>query len=384
MVSIDAKTMASIVGQFAFVDKNPIHLVFSGGEIRFEGTDGMRRLRRTIAIIGGPLVEERIAVDFKLLSKTVKALAGELSLIIENGVCLKVKGKNDSQYKLTSVDAEPIAFTKPQGTFPIRALLFRRGLEKTLPFVDSASSLRVSLTGIQIIGSEGKLTFNGSNGHLLSRYECITEVLTNEFTIILPQEAARLILSIKAETFDVLMIENRGIVLVFEDGIFESAIIEEPFPEVNTLLVTYNAGAQNKIVTLIEKWREALGIVSLYSSHNSKAVDIYVSKDKVELRAEDEDFGGFAKQWYHEESIAPEPSVLVRISGPYLSSVLSVIDTDKMVVRFTEQGKNSPVIFAPSDEVDENLIVLAMPMRIEQYEKEYAEAFASESEAVLA
>jgi DNA polymerase III sliding clamp (beta) subunit (PCNA family) len=380
-ITVDAKVLSNIVKVFGFIGDKPLNAIVGPKSITFEGTDGEIRMRRVIestSLVTEGDTDERVAINHKLLLKTVSTLKGELTLTATDKKNLLMECK-DSTYKLPQQEYEQdIQFAKPKGAFSVPGPLLKRGLVKALPFTAEPSQMRPAMEGIRIVASDGKLWCWATSGFMLCKFEMLANGIEKPIDILLPRKTAQLLQLIPAEEFNVYMSQKNNFVgFGFDDGVIESALITEPYPAVDDVTSSAVEKCTNTVIVSKKAMEAALAPVALYTSPTTHAIDFLATAKKFELRAVDEDFGAFAKQWQDEPHDGIETNVLTRFKSSFFTDILGVVDSDKLVVKFNGQGGPNPIIVTPSTQMDENLLLLLMPMRIDDYEEEYTKAFAT-------
>jgi DNA polymerase III sliding clamp (beta) subunit (PCNA family) len=159
----------------------------------------------------------------------------------------------------------------------------------------------------------------------------------------------------------------------------ESAIIEDEFPNIKPIVIDMIADNANEVVMAKSKLRDLIKICTLYSPSHRTSMMFGVTPDKIEARAEDVDFGAYCRQWINEPNAGLAIKLLLNVDGKLLSTLLNVIETDTVLLKFGDTSAGKPIVMLPTQKIEgEELLTLAMPLRIDDYGREYANWFDEE------
>jgi DNA polymerase III sliding clamp (beta) subunit (PCNA family) len=379
--SVDAKTLGKMFESFAFTKNSPLPLplqfTIASGFIKIEGENGAIRLSRKVDVIGsGDSESETFGMAPGVIPQTLKSLQGNVDVMISGDKFVVIQGTR--KYSVTGThEVEPMAFGKAKGIKVAGSTLFR-GIGKTIDFVSSDSS-RPALVGVLVQSTETGLSFAGTSGHLLSKYDVILKDPVKKFKAVIPADSLDLLLSLPmGETYTIYQYEGL-IGFRSDDMALESSIIEDEFPNIKPIVIDMIADNANEVVMAKSKLRDLIKICTLYSPSQRTSMMFGVTPDKIEARAEDVDFGAYCRQWINEPNEGLAIKLLLNVDGKLLSTLLNVIETDTVLLKFGDTSAGKPIVMLPTQKIEgEELLTLAMPLRIDDYGREYANWFDEE------
>ena len=304
----------------------------------------------------------RIAVPAKRLADTVRSLPDVSPTFMIDTTTNKIKIVTENgEYMLTGENAKEFPVT-PQfaGSEEIRLenSLLKRIIHRTA-FAVSSDELRPAMMGILLQGKGNKLSVVSTDGHRLVKVDQNLPSSTSlKREVIIPARACNLVARSAESGLSTISLSNTHIKFAFDSMELISRLIDEKYPNFESVIPQDN----DKAMTVNrEETIAALRRVALYSSATTHQIRFEVKKDALIISAQDIDFGGEAKETiaceYNQEPLD------IGFNSGYVTDILTHLDSEKAVFRFSTPTRAGLVTPAPQKE-DEQVVMLVMPVRL--------------------
>jgi hypothetical protein len=366
----------SIFGK-SMMMKECVELMFAGGKLVVKGNNGELKMARAYTVDHGLLEKpnQSILVPYTRLSQSLKWFKGDVDVTVvedDGGIRLLIE-QDDKEYKITGEKVEePISFVKKhEKTIRISSDIFKAGLRKTLSFTEPVNTMRIAMTGIKMVCKSRVLTFWGTRGTIACRFDVGVE-FDDEFAVLVPPATAKLLLDIDTKEFE-LSIDEAQIHIDYADGlgVMESALITEPYPNIEAVVDEKVKEATNQFVIAKTVLEDLFHMANIYANDLAHDVLMIVTHDRIECRGEDLDFGVNCRQWSGGEHTLLSP-ILTKISAVLMSTALSVIDTENVIVSVLDRGNQNAFVITPDvEEPNVKVLALVMPQRIDEFDETY-------------
>ncbi len=392
--SVDIATMLSLLRSFSWIGKEGlISLLLTDNNLMFFATSADIRMRRSFPIIGSavsaesptkgknkkkkdePVVSNGVVktlswvdVSYGRLIDTLKGMKGEVVLSIDEVNVVRLN-QEKREFKMTGDKPLDVTVKGRNGDgVKVNGMLLRRGLAKTAPFV-SSNELRIPLMGVRLLSNENSLMMYSSDGYTLCRFKmlCHDDISKLKPTTI-PEQLAAIVQDIETTVFTIYQFDG-GIGFEFEDGTVEGSVITEDFPDVEGLYTNKLKDATN--LTVVSKVDLKLGarLNGIYGTKTlGSSMIVYADNEKVVLRSADPDFGIEATLCLPEPSDEMKDVSLLSVNAKFLQSIIGAIDSDSIILRFGPTKSQHPMILMPAEQHDEELSIVLMPQRIENWD----------------
>lgn len=299
-------------------------------------------------------------------SKIIKEITGELpdtdlyfhiedeQVIITTGVGgeYKIMG-----YPAMEFPTEPVVDDSKMVT--LQADKFKRIVEKT-GFAVSRDEMKVALNGILFQFLNAELRAVSTDGHRLVKYTLKEFQGAGDIKdIIVPPKFLNLcVASMRNVDFVTLRIGANHVMLELEDTTIYSRIIEERFPDYESVIPAEN---DKKIRVNIDDLMSVVKRVGIFASKNTRQISLSFSQNSALVKAEDIETASTAK-----ESIELEyqgENFVIGYNSDYLREMIRHIDGDRVEIHL----KNALMagLFFPTEQLpDEEILFLLMPIRL--------------------
>lgn len=233
----------------------------------------------------------------------------------------------------------------------------KKAIDQT-SFAMSKEDMRPAMTGTLLeLSSEG-LRFVTTDGHRLVKY--INKTLRNDTSeqYIIPERAISVLSKLLGEEDVKIFLSKTHITFSFGDLEFISRLIGEKYPAYNSVIPLEN---ENLLKVKTEDLLSTIKRMMLFSSSNSKQVKFSISKNKLEVSAEDIDHGSNAK-----ENIICEykgEPMDIGFNTNYVSDILMHVNDNEMIFKLHSPTK-ACIIEPVEEKENEELLLLLMPVRL--------------------
>jgi DNA polymerase III sliding clamp (beta) subunit (PCNA family) len=288
-------------------------------------------------------------------------------------ITVEQEGKS---YTVSGDPGEVVSFGASNVTLKSSGSLIRHGLQKATPFT-STDYAREAMTGVRFEGKPGEgIQFIGTSGFVLCRIAFPQQVVETPFAVTIPRDACSVIGGVAATEFSIYITADT-IGFLFENGVFESLLVLESYPDAISLLNRYVESNKHTVVVDGKNIERIRQICNLYCAHDD-AMQLFVGKDRITGKSIDPDFGGSAVQWSPEVNDQLGQNIGVKVNVDYLGTALRAIDSKCIAMIFGDKWDQA-IMFKPTEQFEgQELVCLVMPVRFDDFEKEMADQFGGE------
>ncbi len=265
----------------------------------------------------------------------------------------KLSGESKTEYpSVPNIDSEL--------KVSIENVSLKTMIEKTI-FACSTDHFRPALTGVLCQVMENEYRMVATDGHRLVKI-INTDFKGKGFTrdLIIPTKALNFVARNLPESGSqqITLSENHVLFEMPETKIY-SRIINEPYPDYDRVIP---AEFTKELVIDRTNFISSVKRVALFSNPITSQVKIKLSKDSMNVSAQDIDFGGEANE--NIPCIYDNENIEIAYNANYLIDILRHIDSEK--VKFTTNDADGPALVFPdkNEKGSMNIVMLIMPVRI--------------------
>ncbi len=321
-------------------------------------------LEITMAASCGIKMEEEGAVAVP--SRIIKEITGELPdtdlhFQVENEQIVITTGEG-GEYKIMGHPAmefptEPVI--DDSKTVTLQAEKFKRIVEKT-GFSVSRDEMKVALNGVLFQFYEKEMRSVSTDGHRLVKYTLKEfEGADDIKDIIIPPKFLNLCVnSIKNIDYVTLRIGSNHVMLELEDTTVYSRIIEERFPDYESVIPAEN---DKRIFVDIDELLAVVKRVGIFASKNTRQISLTFLNNKAIVKAEDIETSSRAKE---EIALKYEgEEFTIGYNSDYLREMIRHIDGDTVEINL-KNALMAGLFFPTEQKADEEILFLLMPIRL--------------------
>ncbi len=307
-----------------------------------------------------------IAVPARILLETLKNLPEQpvtfsidestysIEIISDNGR-YKLSGENATDFpKVPSVSNDFSA--------EISSEVLARAVNNTI-FATSNDELRPAMTGVYVNLGEKNTTFVSTDGHRLVRYRRTDIKSDSGNAIIIPRKALNLLKATLPGENTPVSIDFNLSNAFFRFGSIRMIcrLIDERFPDYENVIPSVNS---IKMTIGRSELLSALKRISIYANKTTHQVRLKITGSELQVSAEDLDFSNEANERLSCEHEGED--IEIGFNAKFLVEMLSNLDADQIKLNMSAPNK-AGVIFPSEQDKSEDILMLVMPVMLNQY-----------------
>lgn len=348
--AVPSRTPMPILENFLFEIKD--------GALIVSATDLEIALRASINVAAESNI--KIVVPARLLYDVVRNLE-ETQIHFESSPNLKLKLKTEfGTYNIgyySHDDFPAIAAVSREKEIMLNGADLKKAIDQT-SFAMSKEDMRPAMTGTLFELTNEGMRFVTTDGHRLVKYvyKNITTEKIEQY--IVPERAISVLSKLLGETDVKIYLSKTNISFQMGDIEFITRLIGEKYPAYNSVIPLEN---ENILKVKTSELQSSVRRMLLFSSSNSKQVKFSLTKDNLEVSAEDIDRGSNAV-----ENILCDykgETMEIGFNTAYVNDVLTHVNSEDVIFKLHSPTK--ACIIEPSKTKDtEELLLLLMPVRL--------------------
>ncbi|MCK5820546.1 MAG: DNA polymerase III subunit beta [Bacteroidales bacterium] len=234
------------------------------------------------------------------------------------------------------------------------------GINKTL-FATADDELRPVMNGIFIELGLDCVTFVSSDAHKLVRYKRLDAKSAQEASFILPKKPANLLKNILPREQNEVSIafDDKNAIFSLSDYKLICRLVEGNYPGYGAVIPDNNT---NKLYIDRLELYNTLRRVSVYSNQASNLIKLKLSANELVISAQDIDYSISAHETLNCQ-YGGDP-MEIGFKSVFLIEILSNINSDEVVLELSDPTRAGLLLPKESDQEDEDLLMLLMPMMI--------------------
>lgn len=348
--AVPSRTPMPILENFLFEIKDGVLVV--------SATDLEMALKASMNVAADANI--KMVVPARLLYDVIRSLE-ETQIHFKNTPNMKLELKTEfGKYNIgySSHDDFPaIPLVSREKEILINGADLKRAIDQT-SFAMSKEDMRPAMTGTLFDFTDDGLRFVTTDGHRLVKYVYKNIKTEKNEQYIIPEKAISVLSKLLLESDVKIYLSKTHISFVMGELEFITRLIGEKYPAYNSVIPLENENILKiKTSELLSSVRRML----LFSSSNSKQVKFTLSKDNLEVSAEDIDRGSNA-----DENIICEyrgEPMEIGFNTAYVNDVLSHVGSDEVIFKLHSPTKACIVEPSKIKETEE-LLLLLMPVRL--------------------
>jgi DNA polymerase-3 subunit beta len=244
--------------------------------------------------------------------------------------------------------------------FEIEADVLLKGLTNTL-FATADDELRPVMNGVFFELGSSDITFVASDAHKLVRYKRSDAKAENDASFILPKKPASLLKNILTREQGPIHIEfdDKNAHFILPHYKLVCRLVEGNYPSYNSVIPTDNP---NKVIIDRLKLLNTLKRVSVFSNQASNLIKLQLSGNQLNVSAQDIDFSISA---YEKLACQYEgDNIEIGFKSVFLIEILQNLQSADVVIELSDPSRAGIVLPLDKDVEDEDILMLLMPMMI--------------------
>jgi DNA polymerase-3 subunit beta len=310
--------------------------------------------------------EGAIAVPAKLIIDSLKEFPEQPLTFQIDGDSYSIEIFSDNgKFSIMGQNAEdfpeqPTLNAEGTSSINVNHIVLQKGIDKTL-FATADDELRPVMNGIYVELTTDYMSFVASDAHKLVRYRRTDAKAEFESSFILPKKPAGLLKNLLPhEEFDVkLEFDDKNAFVTLSNYKLICRLVEGNYPSYNSVIPTENP---NKMTIDRLNFLNTVRRVSVFSNQASNLVKLNINDNQLVVSAQDIDFSISAVERLACEYESDE--IEIGFKSTFLQEILTNIPTGDVMVEMSDPTRAGLLLPIVSDEQDEEMLMLLMPMMI--------------------
>ncbi len=310
--------------------------------------------------------EGTIAVPAKLLTDTLKEFPEQpLTFQIDNETFAVEIFSDNGKFSIVGQDGEdfpelPELVEDSASSVNVSHAVLQKGIEKTL-FATADDELRPVMNGVYVEITPDFMSFVASDAHKLVRYRRSDATAEFESSFILPKKPASLLKNLlPKEEFDVkLEFDDKNAFFTLSKYKLICRLVEGNYPSYNSVIPTNNP---NKMIIDRVAFFNTVKRVSVFSNQASNLIKLNINDNQLVVSAQDIDFSISAVERLNCEYEGDE--IEIGFKSTFLQEILTNISSGDVKVELSDPTRAGLLLPAETDDEDEDVLMLLMPMMI--------------------
>ncbi len=307
-----------------------------------------------------------IAVPARILTDTLKEFPEQpLTFEIDNEKLSLVINSENGKFTVVGQNAAdfpqmPTIKQDQKATIEVPAEVLYSGINKTL-FATADDELRPVMNGVYVELATDNLTFVASDAHKLVRYKRTDAKADTDSSFILPKKPASLLKNVlpKEENPVTIEFDDKNAFFLMTEYKLVCRLVEGNYPSYNSVIPTDNP---NKLSIDRVEFYNTLKRVSVYSNQASNLVKLALTGNQITVSAQDIDFSISAYERLNCQYEGEDMEI--GFKSTFLIEILSNLSSTDVIVELSDPTRAGIMLPAVSENEDEDVLMLLMPMMI--------------------
>jgi DNA polymerase-3 subunit beta len=308
-----------------------------------------------------------IAVPAKILMDTLKNLPEQpvAFTIDEETYTIEISSDN-GRYKLSgenATDFPKLPQVKDGYSVDMPSDILERAVSSTI-FAASNDELKPAMTGIYLTLNETNATFVATDGHRLIRYRRVDVASDMDNSLILPKKALNLLRATLPSDNTVVKIDFNASNAFFSFNNIRMIcrLIDERFPDYENVIPVSNP---NVLTIDRVELLNSLKRISIYANKTTHQVRLKIMGSELQISAEDLDFSNEANERLSCEFEGEDMEI--GFNAKFLIEMLNNLDAELVTINLSAPNRAGLIIPAKSKDQNEDILMLVMPVMLNNY-----------------
>ena len=305
-----------------------------------------------------------ICIPARLLMDTLKTFS-------EQPLTFSIDPKKNSieivsdygKYKLTGFNGEEfpkIPEIESPSTFELTCDALASAINKTI-FATGNDELRPVMSGVYFQLGTDSITFVATDAHKLVRYTRTDSKAKFNATFIVPKKPLNLLKNLLAVSEGKVKIEynNTNAYFTFDNVSLICRLIDGKYPNYEAVIPKENP---NNLTVSRSSFLSSLKRVSIFSNKTTHQVRLKMAGSELNVSAEDLDFSNEAAERLTCQYVGDDMEI--GFNSRFLVEMLSNVESEDISVEMSAPNRAGILKPAASDNKDEDLLMLVMPVML--------------------
>lgn len=307
-----------------------------------------------------------IAIPAKFLVDILKTFADiPMTFTINNETCQIEISAGEGKYKLTGFNGDEFPKTPviEEGTsISINSQVLSHAINTTI-FAAGNDEMRIMMTGVFCQFTDRDIIFVATDAHKLVRYRRNDIAATQGAAFILPKKPLNLIRNILA-LHDVpvkLEYNDTNASFEFENISMICRLIDGKYPNYEAVIPVNN---NKKLVIDRQLLLTAIRRVSIFSNQLTRQIRFSITGQELILASEDMELANEAKERLGCTFTGED--IDIGFNSKFIIEMLNNIQTDEVCFEMSASNRAALILPSGNDNTDEELLMLVMPVMLNQ------------------
>ncbi|MDP3927660.1 MAG: DNA polymerase III subunit beta [Bacteroidota bacterium] len=307
-----------------------------------------------------------IAIPSKTTLELLKTLSDQPLAFSINEEKGSVEIKYESgRFKLTAQRGDEFPKTpvlEEANSFEIGAKILQKAINKTI-FSTSTDELRMNLTGVYLQLFKNNITFVATDANRLVRFTRNDVQPGIEDALILPKKALNLLKSCLPNDDSKVKVffTHQNAHFQMGDVNLICRLIDEKYPDYRAVIPTENP---NQMTIDRGEFLMAVKRVAITSNKSTHQIRIKMVGSELTISAEDIDFENESQEKLTCSFVGEDMEI--GFNSKYFLEMLSTMDASEITLELSQPNR-AGVIVPSTQETDEDILMLIMPMMLNNY-----------------
>ena len=312
--------------------------------------------------------DEAIAVNAKLLNETLRTFP-------EQPLTFKTNANNNvleiiseqGNYTISYIDSNEFPNTpeiSEAQSISINSNTLSKGIKNTL-FAAGNDELRPVMSGVYMEVNMDSILLVSTDAHKLVKYENKIESDPNNSTsFIVPKKPLQLLTNTINEIDEKIQIDynKTNVIFSFSHMKIYCRLIDGNYPNYNAVIPKENPNVLNIDRSIL---LNSLKRVAIFSNKSTHQVKFKINGNLIEVSGEDIDFSNKGNETIPVEYGGEDMEI--GFNGKFLIEILNTLDCEKINIYFSNPSKAAIIRPETINEDVEKILMLVMPVMLNQY-----------------
>ena len=312
--------------------------------------------------------DEAIAVNAKLLNETLRTFP-------EQPLTFKTNANNNvleiiseqGNYTISYIDSNEFPNTpeiSEAQSISINSNTLSKGVKNTL-FAAGNDELRPVMSGVYMEVNMDSILLVSTDAHKLVKYENKIESDPNNSTsFIVPKKPLQLLTNTINEIDEKIQIDynKTNVIFSFSHMKIYCRLIDGNYPNYNAVIPKENPNVLNIDRSIL---LNSLKRVAIFSNKSTHQVKFKINGNLIEVSGEDIDFSNKGNETIPVEYGGEDMEI--GFNGKFLIEILNTLDCEKINIYFSNPSKAAIIRPETINEDVEKILMLVMPVMLNQY-----------------
>lgn len=263
-----------------------------------------------------------------------------------------ISGENETEFP-------EVPEVKIKNKVEVESSVLERMIHRTL-FAVASEEIKSAISGIYLQFLKDELRVVSTDGHRLAKIvNKGVKIEDNIGGFITSSKALNQFIRNKTSDGKVqISLSDNYIIFDFDNYVIHSRIIEGMYPDYERVIPKEN---KNRFIINRELMESSVKRISIFANKINQQIKLHLSKNSLEISAEDVDYGKEGREKIPAEYGGEE--MTIGYNAGYILDILGNIDTEKVMFDF-DTPLSAGLVYPSEQKENEELLMLVMPIKL--------------------